>query len=113
MLEADLNGDGIPDLVLGSNMVSIYLGNTNGTYAQGTTISIQQGPTCYPIVGADFNGDGIPDLAVPLYGSNEIAILLGKGDGTFAAAVMASLPGSNADISQSRLEISMAMEFPT
>jgi hypothetical protein len=79
VLVADLNGDGIPDLVLGSNQVSIYLGNTNGTYTQGTTISIQQGPTSYPIDVADFNGDGILDLAIPLYGSNEIAILLGKG----------------------------------
>jgi hypothetical protein len=95
VLVADLNGDGIPDLVLGSNVVSIYLGNTNGTYTEKVTISVQQAPTSYPIVIGDFNGDGIPDLAVPLYGPNEIAILLGKGDGTFAAPVMASSPGTN------------------
>src|SRR5207253_47100 len=100
VLVADLNGDGIPDLVLGSNQVSIYLGNADGTYTKGATISVQQGPTSYPIVSADFNGDGIPDLAVPLYGSNDIAILLGKGDGTFALPVIASVPGSNADINQ-------------
>lgn len=100
VLVVDFNGDGIPDLVLGSNVVSIYLGNTNGTYTKGATISIQQAPTSYPIVIADFNGDGIPDLAVPLYGSNDIAILLGKGDGTFAAPVMASVPGSPVDVTQ-------------
>jgi hypothetical protein len=100
VMVVDLNGDGIPDLVLGSNQVSIYLGHTNGTYTKAATISIQQGPTSYPIVSADFNGDGIPDLAVPLYGSNEIAILLGKGDGTFAAPVMAVVPGSNVSIDQ-------------
>ena len=99
VLVADLNGDGIPDLVLGSNVVSIYLGNTNGTYTKAATPSIQ-GPTSYPIVSADFNGDGIPDLAVPLYGSNEIAILLGKGNGTFAKPLMASVPGSIVDIAQ-------------
>ena len=99
VLVADLNGDGIPDLVLGSNVVSIYLGNTNGSYTEAAAPSIQR-PTSYPIVIADFNGDGIPDLAVPLYGSNEIAILLGKGDGTFAVPVMASVPGSIVDITQ-------------
>jgi hypothetical protein len=100
LLVADLNGDGIPDLVLGSNQVSIYLGNTGGTYTKAATISVQQAPTSYPIVTADFNGDGIPDLAVPLYGSNQIAILLGKGNGTFATPIMASVPGSIVDIKQ-------------
>ena len=32
---------------------------------------------------ADFNNDGIPDLAVALYFPNNIAVLLGAGDGTF------------------------------
>jgi FG-GAP-like repeat/Bacterial Ig-like domain (group 3)/Abnormal spindle-like microcephaly-assoc'd, ASPM-SPD-2-Hydin len=99
VLVVDLNRDGIPDLVLGSNQVSIFLGKSDGTYTKAATPSIQ-GPTSYPIVSADFNGDGTPDLAVPLYGSNEIAILLGKGDGTFAAPVMASVPGSPVDIAQ-------------
>jgi hypothetical protein len=99
VLVADLNKDGIPDLVLGSNVVSIYLGNADGTYTEAATISMQ-GPTSYPIVSADFNGDGIPDLAVPLYGSNKIAILLGKGDGTFAEPVMASVPGSVVGVEQ-------------
>jgi hypothetical protein len=99
VLVVDLNGDGIPDLVLGSNQVSIFLGKSNGTYTKGATPSIQ-GPTSYPIVSADFNGDGIPDLAVPLYGSNEIAILLGKGNGTFGEPIMASVPGFPVDITQ-------------
>jgi hypothetical protein len=97
----DLNGDGIPDLVVASNVVSIYLGNTNGTYTLKDTISVQQAPTSYPIVIADFNGDGIPDLGVPLYGPSEMAILLGNGDGTFAAPIMASTPGSDPINSQS------------
>jgi hypothetical protein len=100
VLVADLNGDGIPDLVLGSNFVSIYLGNADGTYSEGATISVQQAPTSHPIVIADFNGDGIPDLGIPLYGSNDIAILLGKGNGTFAAPVLASVPGSDITIEQ-------------
>ena len=100
VLVGDLNGDGIPDLMLESNPVSIYLGNTNGTYTSAGTISIQEAPPYYPDVIADFNGDGIPDLAVPLYGPNGIAILLGKGGGTFAGAVIVTVPGSNDDIEQ-------------
>jgi len=100
VLVADLNRDGIPDLVLGSNQVTIYLGKSDGTYTKLTTISVQQGPTSYPILIADFNGDGIPDLAVPMYGLNEIAILKGKGDGTFALPIMASVPGFPVYITQ-------------
>ena len=72
VLVADLNGDGIPDLVLGSNLVSIYLGKRMGPTPKRPPFPVQQGPTVYPFVSADFNGDGIPDLAVPLYGSNEM-----------------------------------------
>jgi hypothetical protein len=99
-LMADLNGDGIPDLVLGSNVLSIYLGNADGTYTSLGTISIQQGPTSYPIVSADFNGDGIPDLALPMYSPSEIAILLGKGDGTFALPIMVSVAGATFGFNQ-------------
>ncbi len=31
----------------------------------------------------DFNGDGVPDLAVANYGSNNVSVLLGNGDGSF------------------------------
>jgi hypothetical protein len=97
VLVVDLNGDGIPDVVLETSPVLIYLGNKDGTYTEAAAPPIQ-GPTSYPLVVADFNGDGIPDLGVPLYGENEIGILLGKGNGTFAAPVIASIPGSNVDI---------------
>jgi len=100
VLVVDLNGDGVPDLVLGSNVLTIYLGKANGTYTEKTTISVQQGPTSYPFVSGDFNGDGIPDLAIPLYGQSEIAIVLGKGNGTFAAPTITSVSPSNGDLSQ-------------
>jgi hypothetical protein len=35
----------------------------------------------------DLNGDGIPDLVVANQGSNNVSVLLGKGDGTFQPAV--------------------------
>jgi uncharacterized protein YjdB len=55
--------------------------------------------TTYPVGGfngtavvADFNGDGIPDLAYPGTGNN-VAILPGKGDGTFGAAILSPTAG--------------------
>src|SRR3989442_1019108 len=35
----------------------------------------------------DFNGDGRLDLAVANFGSNDVSVLLGNGDGTFQAAL--------------------------
>ena len=36
------------------------------------------------IVAGDFNGDGRLDLAVANVDSNDVSVLLGNGDGTFA-----------------------------
>ena len=38
-------------------------------------------------MAGDFNGDGRPDLAVANYGSNDVSVLLGNGDGTFQPQV--------------------------
>ena len=46
----------------------------------------------YSIVTADFNHDGNLDLAVSDLGSNQISILLGRGDGTFHTARTFSVP---------------------
>src|SRR5215469_4030112 len=90
---ADFNGDGIPDLLVATNQVTIYLGHADGTYTKAATPSIQ-GPSDSPVVIADFNGDGIPDLGVPMYSANYVSILLGNGDGTFGPVLQATVPGS-------------------
>ena len=47
------------------------------------------------IAAGDFNGDGKLDLAIANYDSNTVGVLLGNGNGTFAAPVTYSSGGSN------------------
>jgi serine/threonine protein kinase/Flp pilus assembly protein TadD len=90
----DFNRDGKPDLAVANNAgnnVSVLLGNGDGTFPAAPNYSAG----IYPgfVAVADFNGDGILDLAVANFGGDggghpgTLSILLGKGDGTFQAAV--------------------------
>src|SRR5450759_778687 len=60
----DLNGDGIPDLAVAnySGIISVLLGNGDGTFQAATFPSGNQNSTCVAI--SDLNGDGKPDLVV-------------------------------------------------
>jgi hypothetical protein len=82
---ADLNGDGIPDLIVansGGNDVLVYPGLGNGQF--GPSVNGTQG---FP-VGTDPSGitvanlNGQPDLLVADTGSNDVSILLGQGSGS-------------------------------
>src|SRR5262249_14539320 len=86
----DFNGDGKLDLAVANcgvdNNVSILLGDGNGSFSPASTPTVGVGTTPIAIAVGDFNGDGVLDLAVVNSGDNNISILLGNGDGTFAAA---------------------------
>jgi len=95
----DFNGDGKLDLAVAngsSNDVSILLGIGDGTFAAAVNYPAGPHPVA-PAVG-DFNGDGKPDLAVADNGgfppNGGFSILLGNGDGTFAATVTYFLGGT-------------------
>ena len=79
---ADLNGDHIPDLLVLTGTLNVFLGKGDGTFAPAVSYFAGAGPTSF-VVG-DFNNDGIADAAVA--SSAGIGILLGKGDGSFQAA---------------------------
>lgn len=83
----DFNGDGKLDVAAvidGTNAVSIFLGNGDGSFAvpvQYPTGPMLLSPPYHNVLVADFNGDGKLDLGVAT--DNGIAILLGNGNGTF------------------------------
>jgi hypothetical protein len=77
----DFNGDGKLDLVIDG--ASILLGNGDGTFSQGASLS---NSGTFVAVG-DFNGDGKLDLAVCDSAKNTVTILIGDGMGNFAAGL--------------------------
>jgi dienelactone hydrolase len=94
----DFNGDGKLDLAVanqtcgtpgcGPGVISILLGNGDGTFQTHSDYLAAEGPTW--MVAGDFNQDGFLDLAVTGGGGgsgNQLSVLLGNGDGTFQAAV--------------------------
>jgi hypothetical protein len=101
---ADFNGDHKLDLVVancgngcptGPGTVGVLLGNGDATFQTAVTYGTGGiGPR--QVIAADVNGDGKPDLIIPNtcatsqncnYGPGSVGVLLGKGDGTFDAAV--------------------------
>src|SRR5262249_42538732 len=89
---ADLNGDGILDLVTvngyGSvyyaafhNTISVLFGNGDGTFQAPVDYDLGAVPTDLAI--GDLNGDRHPALVVAVPGAQDVAVLLNNGSGTF------------------------------
>lgn len=92
---ADLNQDGVPDLIVSGGfrnnpfpptVISTFLGNGDETF---------QSPVIYPTslylgseVVADFNGDGKLDLVTTDSDNNSTMMFPGNGDGTFQGAII-------------------------
>src|SRR5207248_3078866 len=96
----DFDGDGKLDLAVAnfnSANVSVLLGKGDGTFQAPNNFVVGTEPISVAV--GDFNGDGILDLATANGidfggGSNNVSVLLGKGDGSFQPA-MNLAAGSN------------------
>jgi hypothetical protein len=99
VVTADVNKDGIPDLITSNEngKVTLLRGTGNGSFAPPTTLATMPGGAC-PVAMGDFNNDGVPDLAVLAKSANSVWIYLGHGDGTFAAPSKTATPASSAQI---------------
>ena len=88
----DFNADGIQDFVVTNfkdNTFSLFLGNNDGTFKQATGSPFALPTTAtgpIAMTSADFNSDGNLDLAIANQTTNDVAILLGNGSGSFSLA---------------------------
>ncbi|CAF1065961.1 unnamed protein product [Rotaria sordida] len=89
----DFNKDGQLDIAVansGKNNVGIFLGYRNGTFTSQTTYSISPGSRPQSIIVGDFNQDNELDIAVSNHDTNNICVLVGYGNGSFAIPTMHS-----------------------
>jgi hypothetical protein len=87
---SDLNNDGWPDIVVanyGTDNVGIFLGRSNRVFATMMTYSTGNDSAPYSVAIADFNNDTHLDIVVTNSETDNIGILLGYGNGTFAIGV--------------------------
>jgi hypothetical protein len=95
-IAADFNNDGVIDLavantgVIGAlgNNVTVLLGNKGGGFEASGSFAVGTQPSA--LAAADLNHDGILDLVAADFGSGngdeDVAVLLGKGNGAFLKA---------------------------
>ena len=86
----DLNKDGRMDIIIADSKngyLNIFLGYGNGSFAPMKNYSTGRDSQPRWIALADFNHDDVLDIVSANYGTRNLNILLGKGDGTFSTMI--------------------------
>lgn len=101
---ADINGDGLPDIVATdwNGMAAVVLINTStpgsSTLSFAPAQSFPVGNTPTEVAVADFNGDGLPDLALVNTNDNTVSVLINttvQGSATASFAPQQVFPAGN------------------
>ena len=97
-LAAGRLGDGHVDLIVADQGdpstgngqgLRVFQADGPGQFVLSETIALGSAPSA--VVAADLTGDGFLDLAVAEWNSDQVSVLLNKGNGTFMAAVSYSV----------------------
>ncbi|CAF1619070.1 unnamed protein product [Rotaria sp. Silwood1] len=83
----DFNNDVILDIVVAnrdSDNVGVFLGYSNGSFSGQKMFTTGFNSQPNMIAVGDFNNDTLLDIIVANYGTNNIGVLLGYGNGSFA-----------------------------
>jgi len=85
----DLNADGKLDIVTAnesSDSVSILLGDGSGGFKLDSTLKVGSHPQSVAVGFLEGPGDKTLDIVTANFGSNNVSVILNKGDGTYKSA---------------------------
>ncbi|CAF4784998.1 unnamed protein product [Rotaria socialis] len=83
----DLNQDTTLDLIVAnccSSNVGVLFGNGSGTFSDPSLYSTGLGSDPYSVAVGDFNNDNQLDITTANYGTNNLCVFLGFGNGSFS-----------------------------